>query len=419
MFQRTLRNLSILNSAVLLVIFLAFGTVIYGYVAFRLFDNIDDGLRSKAEATQIVNGRLIQTKFRSLFDPRIFLVLRGDDGRLIHLYPVKSEEIESLIALASQARIGELKTQKVEEHTYRIISMPLVGSENVLIYQDSEVKVREVIAISNVDSEVGLLKNLFIIIMGSMVVGMAGIVLAGYFLARRAMIPIQNAWNKQQQFVADASHELRSPLTVIKSNAELMLRHPDHYVEEESTRITNIIRESIRMTRLVSGLLTLARSDANQSELQLVSVRIDDVIEEVTSQFRELSEIQGIRFTAVIQNNIVLRADKERLHQLLVILLDNAIKYTPAGGSICLSCHIEDDNIVLAVEDTGYGIATEDMPYIFDRFFRGDKARSRGGGTGLGLAIAKWIVEKHGGKIKVEGQLGKGTSFIVTIPNKV
>ncbi len=419
MFQRTLRNLSILNSVVLLFIFLAFGTIIYGYVSFRLFDNIDDGLRSKAEAIQIVNGKITQVKLRSLFDPRIFLVLRSENGQLIHLYPVKNEETDSLLALAAQARLGELKTQKVEQHAYRIISIPLVGSENVLSYPDSDVKIREVIAISNVDSEVGLLKKLFIIILGSMVIGIAGIVLTGYFLARRAMIPIQNAWNKQQQFVADASHELRSPLSVIKSNAELMLRHPDHYVEDESTRITNIIRESIRMTRLVSGLLTLARADANQSELQVATVQIDEIIDEVTSQFRELSEIQGILFTVVIQNNIVVKADKERLHQLLVILLDNAIKYTPAGGSICLSCHKADDNIVLSVEDTGYGIATEDLPFIFDRFFRGDKARSRGGGTGLGLAIAKWIVEKHGGKIKVEGQLGKGTSFIVTIPSKI
>jgi len=263
---------------------------------------------------------------------------------------------------------------------------------------------------------VGLLNNLLWIIVGGLIIGMVSIIVASYFLARRAMIPIQAAWEKQQQFVADASHELRSPITGIHSNAELMLRHPQQTIEEQSHRITTIMKESSRMTKLISSLLTLARSDADKAELQLAPLDFSEVVEAVAEHFKPLEEINKVSLTIQVKKGIELVADKERLHQLIVILLDNAFKYTPEGGQIFLSCDHDDKYALVVVQDSGCGIAAEHIPHIFDRFFRGDKARSRDkGGTGLGLAIAKWIVEKHGGKISVESP-GKGTTFQVAIP---
>jgi len=246
---------------------------------------------------------------------------------------------------------------------------------------------------------------------------MTVIIMAGYYLARRALVPIQAAWDKQHQFVADASHELRTPLTIIKSNAELLLRYPEHTIELEAIRITNVIRETIRMSKLVSTLFTLARADANQIEIQAVPILLNEVIGTVIDQFKPLAESKEIQLRVECNEIISLEADKERLHQLFVILLDNAIKYTSQAGCIYITCRSQNSTVLIKVADTGSGISAEDLPHIFNRFFRGDKVRSREtGGAGLGLAIAQWIVEKHRGKIWAESEIGVGTQIYVTIP---
>lgn len=416
MFKRTLRRLTALNSLVFLLIFITFTSIIYGYLSFRLFDKVDESMRMQAEAFRVLNGRATQPRGRPIFDPRIFVMLRSDDGRIVNLTPFRTEESSNLAAIAARIDMGDPQTIEYETHMYRGISVPYKQQERILNPEEKFV-VTEVIAVSIVDSEVGLLNNLLWIIIGGLVVGMLVIILAGYLLARRAMVPIEAAWEKQQQFVADASHELRSPITGIHSNAELMLRHPERTIEQETYRIDNIMKESTRMTKLISSLLTLARSDANKAELYLGPVNISEVIEIAVEHFKPLEELNKITLTTNIQPDLTCMADQERLHQLIVILLDNAFKYTPEGGQVSVTAVKADKHIVFSVQDTGCGIAAENLPRIFDRFFRGDKARSRDkGGTGLGLAIAKWIVDKHRGKIEVRSESRKGTQFTVTIP---
>lgn len=267
------------------------------------------------------------------------------------------------------------------------------------------------------DTEQGMLRRLMVIILMGQVVGMLVIIPAGYYLAQRALVPIRGAWEKQQQFVADASHELRTPLAVIQSNAELLLRHPEHTVEEETIRITNVVRETIRMSKLVSTLFTLARADANQLELQLSLVTLHEVISHVAEQFAPLAELKNITLEVKMMDEIEFIADRERLHQLFVILLDNGLKYTSFQGRIRVVCQKQFSTVLIQVIDTGCGIELADLPKVFHRFFRGDKVRSReAGGAGLGLAIAQWIVEKHGGKIWVASQVGVGTEFNITLP---
>lgn len=413
MFKRTLRKLTALNSLVFLLIFIIFTSIIYGYLSFRLFDKVDDAMRVQAESFRVLNGRAMQPRGRPIFDPRIFVMLRSEDGRIVNLAPFRSEESSSLAAIAATITTGDIQTIEYENHIYRVFSMPYRQQERML-NPEEKFTVKEVIAVSIVDSEVGLLHNLLLIIIGGLIAGMIAIILAGYLLARRAMVPIEAAWEKQQQFVADASHELRSPITGIHSNAELMLRHPEHTIEQESYRIHNIMKESTRMTKLISSLLTLARSDANQAELHLGPVNVSEIIEIAIEHFKPLEEMHKISLTANIQPDLEFIADQERIHQLIVILLDNAFKYTPEGGHISVAASRSDKSIVFSVQDTGCGIASENINRIFDRFFRGDKARSRDkGGTGLGLAIAKWIVDKHRGKIEVTSEIGKGSKFTV------
>lgn len=418
MFRKTLLKLTAINSLVFLLIFVAFTSTLYGYLKFRLFDKIDETMWSQADSFQLINGRVVP-KGRPLFDPRIFILIRSTDGHIVNPIPFHSENIGRIEEIASMVNTGEIHTKEYEGHMYRVISVPYQYPDNVFNADSNFFLVQTVIAVSVVDPEVALLNRFLWIILFGGIIGMLGIILAGYFLAKHAMIPIQASWEKQQQFVSDASHELRSPVTGIYNNAELMLRHPEKTIEEQSYRINTIIKESMRMTKLIASLLTLARTDATKAELQLKVVNISKMIELVVNSFRPMEEVNGIRLTVNMKPDLKLLSDKERLHQLLVILLDNAFKYTPSGGQIQVACLQLEKNLVLTVQDTGLGIAPAHLPYIFDRFFRGDKARSRkSGGTGLGLAIAKWIVEQHKGKITVESILGKGTKFTVSIPIK-
>ena len=418
MFHRTLIRLTATNSVVVGVLFLLFSISIYSYVAFRLFDQVDDAMRQKASGFQIRNGRPVLSPIRpALFDPRTILLLRGSDGRLVNLYSNIVDDPGTFLELAEHAETGKLTGRKLGIHTYRLYSTPYQYGDAVLNRPGlPPVFVQEVIAISIVDSEVALLKRLLLILLIGLVGGMLIIIMAGYLLARRALSPVRVAWERQQQFVADASHELRTPLAVIKSNAELTLRHPNHTIEEESIRITNVIRETIRMNKLVSSLLTLAQSDADKTSLHLAPIHLQSMIEAVVEQFRPMAESKNIAVVVAMPKDIVLIGDRERLHQMLVILLDNAIKYT-ACGRVAVSCTLQTSTIILTVSDSGCGIAADDLPRIFDRFYRGDKARSReSGGAGLGLSIAKWIVEAHGGKIQAVSEAGCGTEITITIP---
>ena len=420
MFKRTLRRLAALNSIVFMLIFLLFGTVIYGYVSYRFFDKVDESMFKKANNFLVVNGKLVpQSRNRFLFDPRIFILVRDDQGRINTVFPHDEDDMENLLEILAFAPPYEFQTRIIENHSYRILDIPYLNPDNLLNTERGPVVVKSVIAVSIVDSEIAALRDLLIIIVAGLVMGMLVIILAGYYLARRSMIPIQASWEKQQQFVADASHELRTPLAVVKSNAELILRHPAHTVEEESIRVTNIIREVRRMTKLVANLLTLARSDANQLEIKLEPVNVKELLAMIAEQFVPLAEMEGLQLQVKLGEQLELPADRERLHQLLVILLDNAIKYTPPPGRLLMTGTRQGSSLIVTVEDSGPGIPPEDLPHVFDRFYRGDKARSREmGGTGLGLSIAKWIVEQHGGKISVENKAGGGARFSVALPVK-
>jgi signal transduction histidine kinase len=271
--------------------------------------------------------------------------------------------------------------------------------------------------ISNIDPELNMLHSLFIIIIAGVAISGLLTLLAGFYLAQRALVPIRESWEKQQQFVADASHELRTPLAVIQANTELLLRHPDHSIEQESGYVSTILKESKRINKLITSLLTFARSDSNQMEIQTKPIDIDSLIRECVLQFTPLADMKQIELKVKLECPLEMMADEERIHQLLVILIDNALKYTPERGMISISSNRTAHSVNLIIEDTGVGIPESDLPFIFERFFRGDKIRSRSDGSlGLGLSIAHWIVQRHGGKIRAESQLGRGTRFLLTFP---
>ena len=219
----------------------------------------------------------------------------------------------------------------------------------------------------------------------------------------------------QRRFVAAASHELRAPLTVVLANLELLQRGARQMDEEERAQaVGEAHAEATRMARLVADLLSLARADAGVP-LRRERVELDRVLIDVMGELRH--QLRGQRLAFGAFETVVVQGDPDRLKQLVVILIDNAIKYTAAGGRVDVSLRRTGDGVTIEIRDTGVGIAPEDLPRVFERFYRADPARSRDpGGTGLGLPIARWIVEEHGGTVELASVLGKGTTATVRIP---
>ena len=249
--------------------------------------------------------------------------------------------------------------------------------------------------------------------------GLGGVVisgLGGWWLAGRALVPIRKALETQRRFVSDASHELRTPIAVVKANNELLLRHPEETVESSLDQVEAVAAEADHMGRLVEGLLTLARADEGQAALHSEPIDLTALVEEIGRDMGALAELRGVHLDMATAQ-VRVDGDRQRLRQLVVILLDNALKYTPAGGCVTLRLERAGRQAEIIVSDTGPGIAPEHQKHIFDRFYRVDAARARvDGGTGLGLAIASWIAEAHHGRLTLESTPGKGSTFAVRLP---
>jgi heavy metal sensor kinase len=228
---------------------------------------------------------------------------------------------------------------------------------------------------------------------------------------------LEAAFRKISRFTADASHELRTPLAVMRTTAEVALRAGDVEAESRSA-LEQILVEIERTSHLVENLLLIARADSGDARLNKHPVDIVAAVDEACSQASVLARVKGIRFeTRLPAKSLFVTGDRDALRRLFLILLDNAVKYTPAGGEFEVSLAEGEGYVIGAVKDTGIGIAREDLPFIFDRFYRVDRARSREqGGAGLGLAIGRWITEAHGGSITVQSELNRGSLFKVQIP---
>lgn len=225
---------------------------------------------------------------------------------------------------------------------------------------------------------------------------------------------IEMAYQSQQRFVSDASHELRAPLTAIQGNLELLHRHPDMPAADRDEALAEAEREASRLTRLVADLLALARADAGVT-LQHRLVDLDAIVLDSFRTARQLARGQELALDPFEPAQVV--GDEDRLKQLLLILLDNALKYTSPDGRVTLGLRRGDAQAEVLVRDTGIGIAASDLPHVFERFYRADPARNRdSGGTGLGLPIARWIARQHGGDVIIESEPGHGTMAMIRLP---
>lgn len=228
---------------------------------------------------------------------------------------------------------------------------------------------------------------------------------------------LRNSFEQMKQFSVDASHELRTPLTIMRGEVELALRSQKDNAEYRSI-LVSILEEVSRLSNIVDNLLTLSKEDLGQREsFRNEHVNLQELMAELYEDGEIIASKKQISVELLRNEDIILSGDRVRLHQLILNLIDNAVKYTPQGGKVILSSERENGFAKIFVKDTGIGIAKEEQGKIFDRFYRVDKARSREfGGSGLGLSIAKWIAEIHNGRIEVKSEIDRGSLFTIFLP---
>lgn len=258
------------------------------------------------------------------------------------------------------------------------------------------------------------------------VAALAVFLVISLFFSRWALRPVARAWTQQRRFVADASHDLKTPLTVILANTSIALEHPERSVASQSQWLESTQHEAEAMQGLVGDLLTLAKMDEEEAAAQSGAARpafeevdLSDVIEGEVLQFESVAFERGVKLESQVEPGIELRGNEQRLRRLAGTLIDNACKYVDDGGAVHVSLSRSGKQARLAVRNTGAPISPEDLPHVFDRFYRADKARTGGaGGHGLGLAIARAIAEEHGGTLTASSTQAEGTVFTATLPLK-
>ena len=248
-------------------------------------------------------------------------------------------------------------------------------------------------------------------------IGLGGLLLAGMgglFMSRRAMQPVRDSFQRQRTFIADASHELKTPLALLKINAEVMKRNPTD--PENWEIIEDQLSEIDRMDTLLTDLLVLARLDADRLDVENKPFDLATVAAETAGRFLKRAAEESVRLEVEVPDDLPVHGDPERTGQILAALLDNAVRYTPKGGTITLSGRFLDGRAEVSLKDTGPGISPKHLPRIFDRFYRVEEARTRkGGGTGLGLSIARDLARAQGGELIADSSKG-GANFTLRLP---
>lgn len=260
-------------------------------------------------------------------------------------------------------------------------------------------------------------RHLVIILLFAVSLGLLLFLFVSIRLAKWSVKPVEQAWDQQRQFIADASHELKTPLTVILANTGIMMNHPNDTISDQIKWLRYIKEESDHMKKLIEDMLFLAKTDAGRSVIPMSLVQLSDLSFEVSLPFESIAFEKNILLETQIEDGLQVNGNIGQLKELISILLDNACKYTPAKETIILSVYRIQDKIQLIVKNTGVVIPPDAKTHLFERFYRPDQSRNlETGGYGLGLAIAKSIVELHKGQIQVRSSSEEGTSFIVTLP---
>lgn len=411
------------------LLFAVLGLVVFFLFHQSIYKNIDQGLvtqkqnvLSNRKAPQFRTGGNAQnpapakpnngdTPFRTnilVFNKKGQIINAQMLGNRIYNLFINTELDKSQV---NKVREVTLMSTDNTLHYFRTLLIKVPKSNSNPIYAGNYVLILE-----NIDTDLMAVNSFKRSLLTTLVFFWIVAIAIAYFLSRSSMKPILDAWKRQRQFSANAAHELRTPLTVIQNQMEYMLTKPKTKVIDQVDPISTSLDEVRRLQTLTNRLLMLARSDSGTIEINKQEVDLKPWFSQILKPYDDIAASQHKSMVTVLKADGKGRLDKDLIRQLLIILLDNAIKYTPAGGTVTVMTALNRDRLTIEVRDTGTGIPDADKKRIFERFYRSDKSRnSKTGGNGLGLAIAKWIVQQHSGTISVKDNYPKGTVFDVLI----
>ena len=350
-----------------------------------------------------------KSKIEKIANPRIVAILRNKEGKVV---------ATSLTAKYFADYIGtnEFNTKNFgtiyeivvnSKYYYRATTCELTASNGEKYYID---------ILININSEKEMMASFTETLSVAIGIVIVLSIFLSWYLAQKAVEPFAAAYKKQTEFVQNASHELRTPLTIIQAKQELLLQSPQSKIIDKSEDIVLSLNETRRLSKMIKELMDLARVDAKKNVINKEKVNMLDLAKETITPYQELAELQNKKMELQLNCESEVNIDRNKIKQLLVILLDNALKYTEENDTITAEINTNDGKLHINIKDTGIGISDEGLKHIFERFYREDKARSREkGGTGLGLSIAHTIVKGHGGSIRVTHNKPKGTMVIIKI----
>ncbi|WP_297131368.1 sensor histidine kinase [Terrisporobacter sp.] len=397
MFKKLRTRFILINMTLLSIVFIT----IFGTIYFITNNSINRDIEMTIDS--LMNNRGPKQK------PNLgnIVVEVDEKGNIInylaHLNSeVSTDELQNYVntALKSNSDSSKIKindesfmyTKKSFDNYYKIVFLNITYEENLKL---------RLLQIFTITGGLSLVILLFISI----------------YLTDKSIQPIKDTFEKQKQFIADASHELKTPLTIIKTNTSLILSNPEDTIKNQSKWIKYIESQSDRMSNLVNEMLSLAKLDIEENKLILSSIDISKIIENMLISFDAIIFENNISLEENITKNIFINGNEESIRKLFSILMDNAIKYTNLKGKISVDLYLDRAKAILEIKNTGEGIDREHLDKIFERFYRIDNSRARDtGGYGLGLSIAKSIVDQHKGKIYAKSKLNNYTTFIVEVP---
>jgi signal transduction histidine kinase len=413
MFDRIRLRLTAAYVGILALILVLFGVVAVFVFRDQAYARQDELLmqeaRSKAES--LLKGR--EEDFISTpGQPYAAWGEVGPEGRISDPQSAPAEVLDLLSMEQARRAVRErepsLATVEGHEGALRVASLPVVREGAVVA----------VVQTGQLREEVG--GNVSRLVLVLAITGLGALVLAavgGLFMSRRAMRPVGDAFERQRTFIADASHELKTPLTLIRADAEVLSR--DLTDPDRRELAYDLLAETDRMNALLSDLLVLARLDAGKLAVKQEPFDLANIIAKTSERFAARAAAEGKRLEVSHSGRILARGDEGRTGQILAVLLDNALRFTPPGGLVTVEGRVRDGRVEATVTDSGPGIPAERLPRVFDRFYRAEAARTReGGGTGLGLAIARDLARAQGGELTAGNAPDGGASFTLTLPAK-
>lgn len=408
---KTRNKLIFFNTVVVGILFLVFSVFIYCYFKGVTYNSIDENLVSKYEYIAENNGNGMMNGMGGFMRRHNQQLV--DQGYIVYVWNgdevLKSYQNDLLNYIRPYEYMHKVQ-DGITSYTYEGYNF----REYKLIKDEYTIEVIKII-----DTELIMLEQLKEVLCITVVIALVISYFVSRSITKRSLQPVEVSWQNQIQFVQDASHELRTPLTIISSKLEGVMKKPQNSVEDEMLNIAIAMKEVRRLRKLVSDLLRLTKEDAivqiNNEKFDIVNL-----IEETLTSYIDICEIQNkkLEFKHDLKNNTI-NNDKEKIRQVIVIFLDNAVKYTREDDEIKLILTEDNNNISIEIKDSGLGIKEEEIKNIFNRFYRGASVREQNiEGSGVGLSIAKTILSNLNSNVAVSSKLGEGSKFIIHIPKK-